>query len=296
MVAVNMREMLEAGVHFGHQVRKWNPKMKPYIYGKKNGIYIINLQTSIELFKQALSFIADVVAAGKEALIVGTKKQAQSIITEISETTGMHYVNNRWLGGLLTNFPMVKKSIERLLDLDEMKNDGRWEVKSKKEQSRLEKVYKKLYKNLWGVRKIKELPGVLIVIDSNFEEIAVYEAKKLGIPIVAIVDTNADPEGITYPVPGNDDAIRSIKLFTTKFGEAVQVGMEKRLSDSLNQEAAAEEPSTEKEEAAPEAEVTPEKEAKSVVKDKKNDDSMEEHVPDKISAQESEEDKEKNAI
>lgn len=237
MVSVNMREMLEAGVHFGHQIRKWNPKMKPYIYGKKNGIYIINLQTSIELFKEALSFVSDVVASGKEALIVGTKKQAQSIITDVSEETGMHYVNKRWLGGLLTNFPMVRKSIEKLIDLDEMKKDGRWEVKPKKEQSRLEKVYKKLYKNLWGMRNIKELPGVLIVIDSNFEEIAVFEARKLGIPIVGIVDTNANPEGISYPVPGNDDAIRSIKLFATKFGEAVKLGKEKRLSDSLNQEA-----------------------------------------------------------
>jgi small subunit ribosomal protein S2 len=236
MVSVNMREMLEAGVHFGHQVRKWNPKMKPYIYGKKNGIYIINLQTSIELFKKALDFVTDVVAEGKEALIVGTKKQAQAIITEVSETCGLHYVNNRWLGGLLTNFSMVKKSIEKLLDLDEMKKDGRWDVKSKKEQSRLEKRYKKLYKNLWGVRNIEKLPGVLIVIDSNFEEIAVEEAKTLGIPIVGIVDTNANPDGISYPVPGNDDAIRSIKLFTAKFGEAVKAGLERRLSDSLNQE------------------------------------------------------------
>ena len=236
MVSVNMREMLEAGVHFGHQVRKWNPKMKPYIYGKKNGIYIINLQTSIELFKKALDFVTDVVASGKEALIVGTKKQAQSIITEVSETCGIHYVNNRWLGGLLTNFSMVKKSIEKLLDLDEMKKDGRWDVKAKKEQSRLEKKYKKLYKNLWGVRNIQTLPGVLIIIDSNFEEIAVEEAKTLGIPIVGIVDTNADPDGISFPVPGNDDAIRSIKLFTAKFGEAVKAGLEKRLSDALNQE------------------------------------------------------------
>jgi len=240
MVSVNMREMLEAGVHFGHQVRKWNPKMKPYIYGKKNGIYIINLQTSIELFKHALEFVADTVSSGKEALIVGTKKQAQAIITEVSENCGMHYVNNRWLGGLLTNFPMVKKSIERLLDLDEMKKDGRWDVKSKKEQSKLEKRYKKLYKNLWGVRNIKDIPGVLIVIDSNFESIAVEEAKRLGVPIVGIVDTNADPDGISFPVPGNDDAIRSIKLFTTKFGEAVRLGFERRLSDSLNQETQAE--------------------------------------------------------
>jgi small subunit ribosomal protein S2 len=236
MVSVNMREMLEAGVHFGHQVRKWNPKMKPYIYGKKNGIYIINLQTSIELFKKALEFVTDVVANGQEALIVGTKKQAQAIITEVSEDTGMHYVNNRWLGGLLTNFPMIKKSIEKLIDLDEMKKDGRWEVKPKKEQSRLEKKYKKLHKNLWGMRKIKGLPGVVIVIDSNFETIAVEESKKLGIPIVGIVDTNANPEDINYPVPGNDDAIRSIKLFSSKFGEAVKQGLEKRLSESLNQE------------------------------------------------------------
>jgi len=256
MVSVNMREMLEAGVHFGHQVRKWNPKMRPYIYGKKNGIYIINLQTSIELFKEALNFVTEVVASGKEALIVGTKKQAQSIITDISEETGMHYVNKRWLGGLLTNFVMIKKSIEKLIDLDEMKKDGRWEVKSKKEQSKLEKIYKKLHKNLWGMRKIKELPGVLIVIDSNFEEIAVFEAQKLNIPIVGIVDTNANPEGISFPVPGNDDAIRSIKLFTTKFGEAVKLGMEKRLANELIQKEEAEkEEEKETEETAEAAEI-----------------------------------------
>ncbi len=236
MVLVNMREMLEAGVHFGHQVRRWNPKMKPYIYGKKNGIYIINLQTSIELFKHGLNFITEVVASGKDALIVGTKKQAQAIIEDIAEKTGMHYVNKRWLGGLLTNFSMIKKSIDKLLDLDEMKRDGRWEVKSKKEQSRLEKVYKKLHKNLWGMKRLKELPGVLIVIDSTFEEIAVSEARKLGIPLVAVVDTNADPEEIDYPIPGNDDAIRSIRLFVSKFGEAVQEGVEKKAARELIQE------------------------------------------------------------
>ncbi len=266
MVSINMREMLEAGVHFGHQVRKWNPKMKPYIYGKKNGIYIINLQTSIELFKNALTFVSDVVASGQEALIVGTKKQAQAIIADVAEETGMHYVNKRWLGGLLTNFDMIRKSIEKLIDLDEMKKDGRWDVKPKKEQSRMEKVYKKLHKNLWGMRKLKDLPGVLIVIDSNFEDIAVYEGKKLNIPIVGIVDTNANPEGIQYPVPGNDDAIRSIKLFSSKFGEAVKIGMEKRLSESLNQEAmaeaeaqaAADAEAAPVEEAAPEAPAAPE--------------------------------------
>ncbi len=236
MVSVSMREMLEAGVHFGHQVRKWNPKMKPYIYGKKNGIYIIDLQTSIEMFRDALGFVTDVVAQGEEALIVGTKKQAQTIISELGEESHFHYVNKRWLGGLLTNFSMIKKSIEKLLDLDEMKRDGRWDVKSKKEQSKLEKIYKKLHKNLWGMRNLKGLPGVIIVIDSNFEDIAVYEAKKLNIPIVGIVDTNADPDGIAYPVPGNDDAIRSIKLFVSKFAEAVQAGIDQKEANALKLE------------------------------------------------------------
>jgi len=256
MVSVSMREMLEAGVHFGHQVRKWNPKMKPYIYGKKNGIYIIDLQTSIELFRNALTFVTDVVGGGGEALIVGTKKQAQTIIAEIAEESQLHYVNKRWLGGLLTNFSMVKKSIEKLLDLDEMKRDGRWDVKSKKEQSRLEKIYKKLHKNLWGIRNLKTIPGVIIIIDSNFEDIAVYEAKKLKIPIVGIVDTNADPDGIEYPVPGNDDAIRSIKLFVSKFGEAVQAGIEKKAAIELQieneskEDVDSEEPEPESEESA----------------------------------------------
>lgn len=257
MVSVSMREMLEAGVHFGHQVRKWNPKMKPYIYGKKNGIYIIDLQTSIEMFRTALEFVTDVVAEGGEALIVGTKKQAQTIIAEIAGESQLHYVNKRWLGGLLTNFQMIKKSIEKLLDLDEMKRDGRWDVKSKKEQSKLEKIYKKLHKNLWGMRNLKGIPDVIIIIDSNFEDIAVFEAKKLNIPIVGIVDTNADPDGIAYPVPGNDDAIRSIKLFVSKFGEAVQAGLEKKiqkdieLENASKEEVDSEEPEAESEESAP---------------------------------------------
>jgi len=233
VVSVSMREMLEAGVHFGHQARRWNPKMKPYIFGKKNGIYIINLQTSIKMFKDALDYITEIVASGKDALIVGTKKQAQAIIEEIGEETGIHYVNKRWLGGLLTNFQMVRKSIDKLIDFHEMKQDGRWDIKSKKEQSKLEKVYKKLHKNLWGMRNTTELPGVIIIIDSVFESIAVYEAKKLNIPIVAVVDTNANPDEITYPVPGNDDAIRSIRLFVTKFGEATKFGLEKRESEGL---------------------------------------------------------------
>ena len=234
MVQISMREMLEAGVHFGHQIRRWNPKMKPFIFGKKNGIYIIDLQTSIEYFKRALQFISDQAANGKETLIVGTKKQAQAIVKEIAEETGMHYVNKRWLGGLLTNFSMVKKSIEKLLELDEMKRDGRWDVKSKKEQSKLEKIYKKLYKNLWGIRNMGALPGAVIVIDSTYEDIVIKEAQRLKLPIIAVVDTNSNPEEIDFPVPGNDDAIRSIRLFISKFGEAVREGMARKISDTLN--------------------------------------------------------------
>jgi len=275
MVNINMREMLEAGVHFGHQVRRWNPKMKPYIYGKKNGIYIINLQTAIELFKEGLKFITDTVASGKDVLIVGTKKQAQTIIEDISEETeGMHYVHKRWLGGLLTNFSMIKKSIEKLIDLDEMKKDGRWEVKSKKEQSKLEKVYKKLHKNLWGVRNLQEPPGVIIIIDSTYESIAVYEAKKLNIPIVAIVDTNANPEEIDFPIPGNDDAIRSIRLFVNKFGEAVKAGMEKRQTDDMvqqEQEIEAAEPESEETAEVKEAAEENQTESKEKTDEKKVD-------------------------
>jgi len=228
MVSINMREMLEAGVHFGESARRWNPKMKPYIFDKKNGIHIIDLAVSIEMFKVSLDFITNEIAAGRDALIVGTKKQAQSIIAEISEECGLHYVNKRWLGGLLTNFQMIRNSIEKLLEYEEMKKDGRWEVKAKKEQSRLEKIYRKLQKNLWGIRNMNSLPGVLIVIDSIFEKIAVLEAKKMNIPIVALVDTNANPEEIDYPVPGNDDAIRSIRLFVSKFGDAVSEGLKRR--------------------------------------------------------------------
>ncbi len=275
MVNINMREMLEAGVHFGHQVRRWNPKMKPYIYGKKNGIYIINLQTAIELFKEGLKFITDTVASGKDVLIVGTKKQAQTIIEDISEETeGMHYVHKRWLGGLLTNFSMIKKSIEKLIDLDEMKKDGRWEVKSKKEQSKLEKVYKKLHKNLWGVRDLQEPPGVIIIIDSTYESIAVYEAKKLNIPIVAIVDTNANPEEIDFPIPGNDDAIRSIRLFVSKFGEAVNAGMDKRQTDDMvqqEQEIEAAEPESEETAEVKEAAEENQTESKGKTEEKKVD-------------------------
>ena len=210
MVSVTMKELLEAGVHFGHQTKRWNPKMKEYIFGQRNGIYIIDLQKTIRVFKDALQFIRGVAESGKEVLMVGTKKQAQDIIRELSLRCESSYVNQRWLGGLLTNFSVIRGSVEKLIELDEMKEDGRWGLLSKKEQSKLEKVYRKLSKNLGGIKNMLELPGALFIIDSTKEEIAIFEARKLNIPIVAVVDTNGDPENIDHPIPGNDDAVRAI--------------------------------------------------------------------------------------
>ena len=246
MVTVTMKELLEAGVHFGHQTRRWNPKMKDYIFGQRNGIYIIDLQKTIRIFKDALQFIRSVAEEGKEVLMVGTKKQAQDIIKEYSLKCESCYVNQRWLGGLLTNFNVIRGSVERLIELEEMKEDGRWDLLSKKEQSKLEKVYRKLSKNLGGIKKMTELPGALFVIDSIKEEIAVNEAKKLKIPIVAVVDTNGDPEDIDYPIPGNDDAVRAIELFVSKVAEAIIEGKKRKIEKDL-QEAKKEEASSEEE-------------------------------------------------
>ncbi len=240
-MSVTMKELLEAGVHFGHQTRRWNPKMKDFIFGKRNGIYIIDLQKTIKIFREALNFLRQISEEGQTVLMVGTKKQAQDIIKEYAEKSESCYVNNRWLGGLLTNFSVVRKSVDRLIELEEMKEDGRWDLLSKKEQSRMEKVYRKLAKNLGGIKTMAELPGALFVIDAVKEEIAVTEAKKLGIPIVAIVDTNADPEGIDFPIPGNDDAVRAIELFVSKAAEAIIEGKKRRLEKELLQEREAEE-------------------------------------------------------
>jgi small subunit ribosomal protein S2 len=235
-----MKELLEAGVHFGHQTKRWNPKMKEYIFGQRNGIYIIDLQKTIRLFKEALQFIKSVAESGREILLVGTKKQAQDIVREFSLKCECCYVNQRWLGGLLTNFSVIRGSVEKLIELEEMKEDGRWGLLSKKEQSKLEKVYRKLSKNLGGIKNMLELPGVLFVIDSTKEEIAISEARKLNIPLVAVVDTNGDPEEIDYPIPGNDDAVRAIELFTSKISEAVIEGkkmkMEKELQEAKKEE------------------------------------------------------------
>jgi small subunit ribosomal protein S2 len=222
-VSITMKELLEAGVHFGHQTKRWNPKMKKYIFGKRNGIYIIDLQKTLKLFKEASQFIADLAGQGKRILFVGTKRQAQDAILEEANRCGMFYVNNRWLGGTLTNFSTVRKSIERLKEIEAILNDTEKEM-SKKERAQLDHEREKLQKNLIGIREMDGLPDALFVIDPKKEYIAVKEAKKLKIPVVAIVDTNCDPEDIDYVIPGNDDAIRAIRLFTQKIADAVLEG------------------------------------------------------------------------
>jgi small subunit ribosomal protein S2 len=222
-VSITMKELLEAGVHFGHQTKRWNPKMKKYIFGKRNGIYIIDLQKTLKLFKEASGFISDLASQGKRLLFVGTKRQAQDAILEEANRCGMFYVNNRWLGGTLTNFTTVRKSIERLKEIESVLNDTEKEM-SKKERAALDRERDKLQKNLIGIREMDGLPDALFVIDPKKEYIAVKEAKKLGIPVVAIVDTNCDPEDIDYVIPGNDDAIRAIRLFTQKTADAVLEG------------------------------------------------------------------------
>ena len=222
-VSITMKELLEAGVHFGHQTRRWNPKMKKYIFGKRNGIYIIDLQKTLKLFKEASAFVTELSAQGKRILFVGTKRQAQDAIVEEANRCGMFYVNNRWLGGTLTNFTTVRKSIERLKELEAVLNDTEKEL-SKKERAALDHEREKLQKNLVGIREMDSLPDALFVIDPKKEHIAVQEAKKLEIPVVAIVDTNCDPDAIDHVIPGNDDAIRAIRLFTQKIADSVLEG------------------------------------------------------------------------
>jgi len=218
--AITMKQLLEAGVHFGHQTKRWNPKMKPYIFGARNGIYIIDLQKTVGLARSALRFVSDAVSKGGSVLFVGTKKQAQDAIREEATRSGMFFVTNRWLGGTLTNFKTVKQGIERLKTIDKMAADGTYERLPKKEVASLEREREKLEKNLGGIKELSRLPSAVFVIDTKKEHIAVHEANRLGIPVVAVVDTNCDPEGIDYVIPGNDDAIRSIRLFTGKVAEA----------------------------------------------------------------------------
>ncbi len=233
-----MRQMLEAGVHFGHQTKRWNPKMKPYIFGARNGIYIIDLQKTVALARAALRFVSDVTARGGAVLFVGTKKQAQDVVREEATRSGQYFVTNRWLGGTLTNFKTIKQGIDRLKALETMKEDGTFDRLPKKEVAQLEREREKLEKNLGGVKQLQRLPGAIFVIDPKKEAIAVHEANRLGIPVLGLVDTNCDPEGIDYVIPGNDDAIRSIKLFTGKIADAcVEGGARYRASGAADRDA-----------------------------------------------------------
>lgn len=235
MSHVTMKQLLEAGVHFGHQTRRWNPKMKPFIFGARNGIYIIDLQKTVKLFKVAYNFIADTAASGQSVLFVGTKKQAAESIYEEATRAEMFYVNNRWLGGTLTNFPTITRSIERLKKLEQMKADGSINLFPKKEIQSLERQMAKLEKNLGGIKEMDRLPGAVFVIDPRREKIAVHEARKLNIPVVAVVDSNCDPDEIDYVIPGNDDAIRAIRLMASRMSDACIEG-QKRYEEALNAE------------------------------------------------------------
>ena len=224
MAAISIKQLLEAGVHFGHQTHRWNPKMRSYIFGERNGIHIIDLQKTIKLFKEAVDFVTERAAKGKTILFVGTKSQAKEAVEEEAKRCGMYFVNNRWLGGLLTNFAEVQRSIKRYKELESMREDGFYEGLSNKETARLEHERKRKEKNLRGIRDMERRPDTLFVVDASQETIAVKEAKKLGIPIVAVVDSNADPELIDYVIPGNDDALVAIRLFTGTVAEAVLAG------------------------------------------------------------------------
>jgi len=240
--SISMKELLEAGVHFGHQTKRWNPKMKEYIFGERNGIYIIDLQKTLKLFKDAMRYVQDAAAAGKTVLFVGTKRQAQEAISEEATRCSQYYVNQRWLGGLLTNMATVQKSIKRLKELDVMAEDG-WVGRVKKEVIRLDRERTHLNQNLAGIKDMHGLPDILFVVDSNKEAIAVEEARKLGIIVVAVVDTNCDPEKVDYVIPGNDDALRAIRLFTTKIADSIYEG--RQLATEHDFAAAAAEPKAE---------------------------------------------------
>ncbi len=235
---VSIKELLEAGVHFGHQTKRWNPKMKEYIFGERNGIYIVDLQKTHRLLEEALQYVQDLAAQGKNLLFVGTKRQAQEAIAEEAQRCGMPYVTERWLGGLLTNFVTVRKSLDRIKELEMMSSDGRHERLTKREVARLEKERMKLEKNLAGIKGMKTVPDAVFVIDTRKESIAVQEARKLKIPVVGIVDTNCDPDEVDYVVPGNDDALRAIRLFAGRIADAVLAGRGVRESRAVDAGAA----------------------------------------------------------
>lgn len=270
---INMKELLEAGVHFGHQTRRWNPKMKPYIFGARNGIHIIDLQKTVRLFKTTYEFIVRTVSEGYPVLFVGTKKQGHDSIVEESERCGMFFIVNRWLGGTLTNFQTIKKSIKRLKDIERMKEDGSINRYTKKEILKMEKELFKLERNLGGIKNMDELPGAIFVVDPRREKIAVKEGRKLGIPVIAIADSNCDPDEIDFILPGNDDAIRAIRLFCAKIADACIEGhnlAEERLraeAELLKEQEITETEvivSDEREEGGPEVIILPKKEETAV--------------------------------
>ena len=236
MNAIAMKDLLEAGVHFGHQTKRWNPKMKPYIFGERNGIYILDLGRTAKLYREAADFVSNIAAQGGTVLFVGTKRQAQDAIAEEAQRCGMFFVNQRWLGGMLTNFSTIQRSLARLRELEAMATDGRQDMLSKKEIARLEKERRKLAKNLDGIRGMGRLPDVVFVVDTRNEQIAVDEARKLKIPVVGVVDTNCDPDEVDYVIPGNDDALRSIRLFAAGIADAVLGG--RGLAEAAASEAA----------------------------------------------------------
>ena len=224
MNGIALKDLLEAGVHFGHQTKRWNPKMKTYIFGERNGIYIIDLAKTAKLFRDAEQFTTNLAADGRTILFVGTKRQAQDAVAEEAQRCGMYFVNQRWLGGLLTNFTTIQRSLARLRDLEAMETDGRYDTLSKKEIAQIEKEKRKLQKNLEGIRNMSRLPDALFVVDTRKEKIAVDEARKLKIPVIGVVDTNCDPDEVDYVIPGNDDALRAIRLFASRIADAVLAG------------------------------------------------------------------------
>jgi len=234
--SIPMKDLLEAGVHFGHQTKRWNPKMKPYIFGERNGIYILDLGRTSKLYREAADFISTIASQGGTVLYVGTKRQAQDAIAEEAQRCGMFYVNQRWLGGLLTNFATIQRSLARLRELEAMTTDGRYDTLSKKEIARLDKERRKLAKNLDGIRGMSRLPDAVFVVDTRLEQIAVDEARKLKIPVIGVVDTNCDPDEVDFVIPGNDDALRSIRLFAAGIADAVLAG--RGLAEAAQSEAA----------------------------------------------------------
>jgi small subunit ribosomal protein S2 len=233
LTAIAMKDLLEAGVHFGHQTKRWNPKMKEYIFGERNGIYIIDLGKTVKLFREAEEFVENLASEGRTILFVGTKRQAQDVVAEEAQRSGMYFVNERWLGGLLTNFATIQRSLGRLRDLETMVTDGRYDTLSKKEIARSEKERRKLQKNLEGIRGMTRLPDAVFVVDTRKEKIAVDEARKLQIPVIGIVDTNCDPDEVDFVIPGNDDALRAIRLIVSRIADAALAGRDVKQGEDV---------------------------------------------------------------